>query len=126
MQPFLGGSPSGVAQKSVYYLHIAGPVTVCHMRRWKDAEKGQPDMKKTASNLDRRAALRIVAIYSLFAAIWIYFSDTALDLLTSDPHLMVRLSVLKGFLFIIVTALLLFRLISQYLSHSRATWLKLE
>jgi PAS domain S-box-containing protein len=76
-------------------------------------------MKHPFDRADRIAALKIIAIYALFAALWIYFSDTALGLLIRDKEILVRLSVLKGFLFIIVTAALLHKLISRYLRKTR-------
>ena len=42
-------------------------------------------MKNAHKRTDRLAALRIVAIYAVVAALWIYLSDTALALFTSDP-----------------------------------------
>ena len=66
----------------------------------------------------RWAALRIVGIYAVFAALWIYFSDHALSIVASDPGAMVRISVLKGFLFIVVTAAFLYQLIGRYVRAS--------
>jgi len=77
-------------------------------------------MKHAFDRADRIASLKIIIIYSLFAALWIYFSDNALGLLIRDQELLVRLSVLKGFLFIIVTAALLYQLIFRYLRKTRA------
>ena len=73
------------------------------------------------SSSDRRATLRIVAIYATFAALWIYFSDHALGLLVHDHETMVQIAVYKGFLFILVTALLLYQLIGRYLRKIRKT-----
>jgi len=67
----------------------------------------------------RLAALRIIAIYGLFAALWIYFSDTALGLLVQDRSILVRISVFKGFLFIVVTSVILYQLIARYISKTR-------
>ena len=67
----------------------------------------------------RLAALRIIAIYGLFAALWIYFSDTALGLLVQDRSILVRISVFKGFLFIVVTSVILYHLIARYISKTR-------
>lgn len=57
--------------------------------------------------------LQIVAIYALVGAFWIVFSDGLLQLLVDDPALLVRLSVLKGWAFIVVTAGILYRLIHR-------------
>ena len=63
---------------------------------------------------NRYTALKIVVIYALFAALWIYFSDHALALLIKDTAFIVHFSILKGFLFITVTGALLYELISRY------------
>ncbi|HEX2768011.1 MAG TPA: PAS domain-containing protein [Geobacteraceae bacterium] len=76
-------------------------------------------MKHFLDRTDRLAALRIIAIYALFAALWIYFSDNALGMLVHDTSILVRISVFKGFLFIVVTAALLYQLIARYIQKSR-------
>ncbi len=76
-------------------------------------------MKYALKKTDRRAALRIVAIYALVAALWIYFSDIALGVFIRDQGVLIRISVFKGFLFICVTGALLYHLIAQYLRESR-------
>ncbi|MFZ2309419.1 MAG: EAL domain-containing protein [Rhodoferax sp.] len=59
------------------------------------------------------AALRIVLIYALFASLWILLSDRAVTLLFQDVRSIAMASMLKGWLFVAVTALLLFGLISR-------------
>ncbi len=76
-------------------------------------------MKYPFDRADRIASLKIIAIYALFAGLWIYLSDEALGLFIRDPDIMVSISVYKGFLFIVVTAALLFQLISRYLRKTR-------
>jgi PAS domain S-box-containing protein len=71
------------------------------------------EMKKGSVN--RFAALRIVGVYAIVAAAWIYLSDTTLALIVRDPEMMTRIAVLKGFLFIIVTGTLLYQMISRHL-----------
>ena len=58
---------------------------------------------------------RIVAIYSLFGLAWIYGSDTVLGWLVHDPVEMVKIAVIKGSLFILCTATLLYFLINRFL-----------
>jgi PAS domain S-box-containing protein len=58
-----------------------------------------------------RQVVRIVAIYVMVSGLWILLSDRAVGCLTSDPALMTTLSTIKGFLFIVVTATLLYVLI---------------
>jgi PAS domain S-box-containing protein len=76
-------------------------------------------MKIAPSRTDRRAALRIVAIYAVFATTWIYLSDTALTLLVSDLATLFQLAVLKGLLFITCTGPLLYQLIVRHFYKSR-------
>jgi PAS domain S-box-containing protein len=62
----------------------------------------------------RLATIRIVAIYALFGLAWIYGSDTALGWLVHDREQMVNIAVIKGSLFILSTAALLYFLISRF------------
>lgn len=57
---------------------------------------------------------RIVAIYALFGLAWIYGSDTVLGWVIYDPEQMVKIAVVKGSLFILCTAALLYFLISRF------------
>jgi two-component system, cell cycle sensor histidine kinase and response regulator CckA len=75
-------------------------------------------MAYTLNKEDRHAALRIVCIYALVAAVWIFISDNALRLITSDAAFLVHLEILKGFFFIFMTAILLYQLISQQIKRS--------
>jgi PAS domain S-box-containing protein len=61
----------------------------------------------------RLAALRIVVIYAFFGALWILTSDTVLGWLVSDHDTMTRLSLFKGWLYVLLTALLLYKLINH-------------
>jgi len=68
--------------------------------------------------------LKIAAIYTLVGALWIMLSDRVLQLLVVDPDLIVRLSMFKGWLFIAVTAAVLYRLIArgnEEIRHSSET-----
>jgi len=56
------------------------------------------------------AAMRIVVTYALFAAVWILLSDKAVEFLIDDPATIYRANLIKGWLFVAVTALLLFGL----------------
>ncbi|HEU5070908.1 MAG TPA: PAS domain S-box protein [Verrucomicrobiae bacterium] len=59
----------------------------------------------------RTRAWWIVGGYTLFATLWILFSDEALRRLIDDPRLLIRISIYKGLAFVIVTALLLLVLV---------------
>jgi len=58
---------------------------------------------------------RIVTIYALFGLAWIYGSDTVLGWLVHDPVAMVKIAVIKGSLFILCTATLLYYLINRFI-----------
>ncbi|HIJ96023.1 MAG TPA: PAS domain-containing protein [Desulfuromonadales bacterium] len=64
--------------------------------------------------------MKIVAIYSLASGLWIFLSDSFLALVFSDPIIISRLSMYKGFLFVILTATLLYFLISRYIKRISA------
>ncbi|WP_052263279.1 PAS domain-containing protein [Geobacter pickeringii] len=63
----------------------------------------------------RILAFRITAIYAIAGGVWILFSDELLALFVTDPAASVRLQTLKGWLFIALTAILLFRLLTRSL-----------
>lgn len=65
------------------------------------------------------AAGRLVLIYAVFAALWILGSDTALEALLLDPAQWARAGMVKGLLFVAVTALLLYTLVIRLLRAMR-------
>ena len=56
---------------------------------------------------------RVVIIYAVFSTLWILFSDMAVGMLFHNPELITLLSTLKGWLFVLVTSLLLYLLVSR-------------
>ena len=72
------------------------------------------------SSKDRISSTRIVAVYALFGCLWILFSDTILGRITSNPNLMQRISVFKGFAFVLITAFLLYHLINRHVRRLSA------
>lgn len=60
-----------------------------------------------------RGALRVALVYAAFAGLWILLSDRAMGLPWHDPEALVRASMLKGWLFVAVTTLLLYVLVRQ-------------
>lgn len=62
------------------------------------------------------AVARIVLPYLGFAALWIMASDHILLLMTDDPAALTRWSMIKGIVFVLVTALLLSGLLRRELS----------
>ncbi|MBL8968884.1 MAG: hypothetical protein JNG85_17910 [Spirochaetaceae bacterium] len=61
------------------------------------------------------ATFRIVFWYALFASGWILFSDRLLLLFVRDPRLLLAVSTGKGWLFVLVTSLLLAALVRREL-----------
>ncbi len=59
------------------------------------------------------AALRLVFIYILVAVVWITLSDRVIDSLIDDPATLMRISTFKGWLFVLVTAALLYGLVTR-------------
>jgi two-component system, OmpR family, phosphate regulon sensor histidine kinase PhoR len=64
-------------------------------------------------------AAKIVALYTIIAALWIFFSDKLLAALVPDPALFIRLGTYKGWFFVAVTAIMLFGLIQQHVTALR-------
>lgn len=62
-------------------------------------------------------AHKVVLSYIVLAAMWIVLSDTLLALLFSDPKTIAFVSTLKGWLFVSVTAFLLYIQLRTYLSR---------
>lgn len=77
-------------------------------------------MSNQIQQKNRLATVRIVAIYSLFGLAWIYGSDTLLGWLVPDPAMMVKIAVIKGSLFILCTATLLYFLIISFVKQLAA------
>ena len=67
------------------------------------------------SPVNNGISLRIVSIYAIVACLWILFSDELLAFLFTDQATIIRLSILKGWLFVIVTAALLYALIRGHI-----------
>ncbi|MBT0962347.1 PAS domain S-box protein [Denitromonas iodatirespirans] len=61
----------------------------------------------------RGRVLRIVALYALFAGLWIVFSDRAVEHLFTDPAQLATANTFKGLAFVLVTSLLLYGLVSR-------------
>lgn len=68
-------------------------------------------------HLHRHTLIRTVVFYALVASLWIFLSDGVLAWMINDPELLTRAQTIKGWLFVLVTATLLF----LYLNHSLRT-----
>lgn len=64
--------------------------------------------------------LRIVSVYVLVAALWIWFSDRALDLLTHSRVELSDLQSIKGWLFVLVTGMVLYWMIGRDMRRLKA------
>lgn len=75
-------------------------------------------MKSAYSSQDlhltqQRDNLKVVLLYATFACTWIFLSDGLVGMLVSDRQLMALLSMFKGGLFVVVTALFLYLLLQR-------------
>ncbi len=71
-------------------------------------------MKSIERNIIFRS-LKVAGLYSLFGLLWILFSDRLLLLMSGDSLVLARLQTIKGWGFIIVTAILLYYLVKRAL-----------
>lgn len=65
----------------------------------------------------RHGALMVAGGYAFFASLWILYSDMALQSLFGDPSQIVRASVIKGWLFVAVTTVLLYVMTQRLLGR---------
>jgi diguanylate cyclase (GGDEF)-like protein/PAS domain S-box-containing protein len=70
---------------------------------------------------DNADVLKVVLLYAIFSAVYILISDELLHwFLSSDPKLLTYASIAKGYIFILVTSVLLFGLIRRLLHQNLA------
>src|SRR6218665_2734932 len=67
----------------------------------------------------QRTPLQLTLLYLLFATLWILLSDCLLLWLALDGKLRTGLEVLKGLVFVLITAALLYCALSQYQQEQR-------
>ena len=72
------------------------------------------------ANFPNRSALSIALIYACVGGLWILLSDKALALIFQDQEILALGSLVKGWLYVGITALLLYFLISQLLDRVQA------
>lgn len=60
-------------------------------------------------------SIKICLIYSMIGIIWVYFSDRLINLIIKNQDVVLKLSIYKGFLYVTVTASILYLLISSFL-----------
>lgn len=66
-----------------------------------------------------RVSLKIVSIYALIGLLWILLSDKAVWLFTTDPAMITTISMIKGMMYVLITAILLYWLIERHVSEVR-------
>ena len=59
-------------------------------------------------------SLRGAAIYALFGLLWIFFSDTVLGVLVTNPERLTLLQTYKGSAYIVITAILVYWLLQKH------------
>ncbi|NCC38348.1 MAG: EAL domain-containing protein [Gammaproteobacteria bacterium] len=62
----------------------------------------------------RRYLVKVIALYVLFSVFWIFISDELLATWIRDPQTALWVSIVKGWLFILVTTTLLYLLIGRF------------
>lgn len=67
----------------------------------------------------RITPLKIVLLYTIFGGLWILISDRILALMIEDSQVLTQLQTYKGWLFVVVTAVLLYWLVSRYIKERR-------
>jgi PAS domain S-box-containing protein len=59
-------------------------------------------------------ALKIAAVYSLFGFLWIILSDRLLNFLVRDAEIVQSIQTVKGWLYVLVTAAIIYMLVDRY------------
>lgn len=95
------------------------------MRSWIEAicEGGIVDESSAPKNREwTKLSLKIAAIYALMGSVWILSSDRIAAKLSSGPEVLTRISMIKGWLYVLLTAALLYKLIDssmQQIEHTQ-------
>lgn len=72
------------------------------------------------------SALRIAATFGLVGTLWISFSSEVIYMFTDDLHTIRTIELYKGWLFVFLSALIIFTLVRKILIHHETTKLKLQ
>jgi PAS domain S-box-containing protein len=67
-----------------------------------------------------RGAFQVVLAYAIFASLWILLSDRAMSLMFTDHELLVQAGMVKGWLFVAVTSLLLYVLVRRLVDQIKS------
>lgn len=79
----------------------------------------QKTTKPLTSVQPSKTAWKITLVYSVLGLIWIFFSDWLFDFLIINPEYLVYANIVKGWIYVLATSLLLFVLISLALNEAR-------
>jgi len=63
--------------------------------------------------------LKIASIYAVIGCLWILFSDKAISRFATDPATITRISMVKGWVYVLLTAMLLYWLIRRHVDEVR-------
>ncbi|MFT4143030.1 MAG: EAL domain-containing protein [Mobilitalea sp.] len=74
----------------------------------------------------RRGAFRVAGIYALSGILWILLSDKLLELLVKDVQTMARINLIKGWIYVLFTAVLIFGLVYVALKRINQDRIKLD
>ncbi len=96
---------------------LKAPPTALDKRGWLFGRWNAPPL--------RSRAWWIAAIYALFAALWIYYSDHAL-LLVASPDQLLKISVYKGWAFVLLTSLLLLMMMRRAYGATEQAYASLQ
>ena len=77
-------------------------------------------------NTSSLGAMKISGLYLLIGALWILFSDIVAEKLAVNPAMLTKISIYKGWGFIIVTAVMLYWLIQNHTAELREDQQKLR
>lgn len=57
---------------------------------------------------------KVTILYFIIGLLWIFFSDTLFNSIISDRDILLQLQIAKGFIYVVITSLLLFFLINKH------------
>jgi len=79
--------------------------------------QSNPVSRHSQPKLSHGDILNVVLVYAIFAASWILLSDKTVEWLFSDPAQITTVSIVKGWLYIGITSLLLYSLMHRWISR---------
>lgn len=81
---------------------------------------------QTTATRPPRTAFKVVLVYTFVSALWILLSDRLLASFVTDHALLISLSIIKGWLFVAVTAALLYGLVERDVRQQHSANLALQ